>query len=297
MDKDAKIKQLLTDIKNQRGDQRNQTINNLLNITPWLPGIRKDKHPDYLQAVNNTLFSVKQNIDRFLQEYKKRWRIDISQSSPLFVRQRYVMWLNGYLNYDILDLYRKKNQEISLNTLVGEEQKEELINLLPNDGFNAPTLDGVETYITNLQNQKTQRKGLIVELYIENDPEGKLHKIHPKRYPECNAQTIMQYFYLSNPGDKVTVKEDWNIVDKPTGKYIRKSKKITNLSEAEKKKSWTNFAKEHNIKYQTIKSSWNRHRESLFEEINQDIEQNFDKYAKLFAQQIKEILGENDDNE
>ncbi|MEM1168519.1 MAG: hypothetical protein AAGJ08_05410 [Cyanobacteria bacterium P01_H01_bin.35] len=284
MDKDAKVKQLLTEIKNKKGDQRNQTIDSLLNITPRLPGIRQDKHPDYLHAVNNTLFSVKNNIDRFLQEYKKRWRIDISQNPPLLVRQRYVIWINGYLNFDILDLYRQKNQEISLNTLVG------------NEGLNVPTLDGFETYITHLQNQKTQRKGLIFELYIENDPEGKLQKIHPKGYPECNAQTIMQYFYLSNPGDKVTVKEDWTIVDKPKGKYIRKSKKITNLSEAEKKSNWTNFAKEHNIKYQTIKGSWNRHRESLFKEINQDIEQNFDKYTKLFAPQIKEILGENDND-
>ncbi|NES04786.1 MAG: hypothetical protein F6K22_19285 [Okeania sp. SIO2F4] len=297
MDKDAKVKQLLTDIKNQRGDQRNQTINNLLNITPRLPGIRKDKHPDYLHAVNNTLFSVKQNIDRFLQEYKKRWRIDISQNSPLLVRQRYVMWINGYLKYDIFDLYSKTNQEISLNTLVGEQEKEDWIDLLANEGFNIPTLDGFETYITHQQNQKTQKKGLIVELYIENDPEGKLQKIHPKGYPECNAQAIIQYFYLSNPGDKVTVKEDWIIVDKPKVKYIRKSKKITNLSEPEKKSNWTTFAKEHNIKYQTIKSSWNRHRESLFKEINQDIEHNFDKYAKLFAPQIKEILGENGNDE
>ncbi|NEQ72192.1 MAG: hypothetical protein F6K23_03345 [Okeania sp. SIO2C9] len=183
MDKDAKTKQLLTDIKNQRGDQRNQTIDSLLNITPKLPGIRQDKHPDYLHAVNNTLFSVKHNIDKFFQEYKKRWRIDISQNSPLLVRQRYVMWINGFLKYDIFDLYRKTNQEISLDTPVGEEQKEDWIDLLANEGFNISTSDGFETYITHIQNQKTQIKGLILELYIENYPEGKLQKIHPKGYP------------------------------------------------------------------------------------------------------------------
>ncbi|NEP38677.1 MAG: hypothetical protein F6K25_07870 [Okeania sp. SIO2G4] len=88
-----------------------------------MPGIHQDKHPDYLHAVNNTLFSVKHNIDKFFQEYKKRWRIDLIQNSPLLVRQRYVMWINGYLKYDILDLYRKTNQDISLDTPVGEEQK------------------------------------------------------------------------------------------------------------------------------------------------------------------------------
>ncbi|NEP38678.1 MAG: hypothetical protein F6K25_07875 [Okeania sp. SIO2G4] len=96
---------------------------------------------------------------------------------------------------------------------------------------------------------------------------------------------------MSNAGDKVTVKEDWIIVDKQKGKYIRKSKKITNLSEPEKKNNWTSFAKEHDIKYQTLKTYWRRHDESIFEEINQDIEQNFDKYTKLFAQKIQEILG------
>jgi len=296
MDKDAKVKQFLTDIKKQKGDQRNQTIDNLLNITPRLPGIRKDKHPDYLEAVNNTLFSVKKNIDRFFQEYKKRWRIDISQSSPLLVRQRYVMWINGYLKYDIFDLYRKTNKEISLNTLVGEEQKEDWIDLLANGGFNVPTLDGFETYITHKQNQKTQKKGLILELYIENDPEGKLQKFHPKGYPECNAQKIIQYFYLSNCGEKVTVKEDWVIVNKKPGKYIGKNKAITTLAEPENKKTWASLAKEHDINYQTLKSYWRRHYETVFEEIERDIEQNFDKYTKLFAQQIKEILGENNND-
>ncbi|GGA14561.1 hypothetical protein [Okeania sp. KiyG1] len=296
MDKDAKIKQLLIDIKNQKGDQRNQTINSLLNITPKLPGIRQDKHPDYLHAVNNTLFSVKHNIDKFFQSYKQKWRIDISQNSPLLVRQRYVMWINGYLKYDIFDLYRKKNQEISLNTPVGEEQKEDWINLLANEGFNVPTSDVFETYITHIQNHKTQRKGLILELYIENDPEGKLHKIHPKGYPECNAQTIIQYFYLSNCGEKVTVKENWIIVNKQPGKHIRKNTAITTLAQPEKKKTWANLAKEYNIKYQTLKGYWRRHCESVFEEINQDIERNFDKYTKLFAPQIQEILGENDND-
>ena len=296
MDKDVKVKQLLTEIKNKKGDQRNQTIDSLLNITPSLPGIRKDKHPDYLHAVNNTLFSIKKNIDRFFQGYKQRWRIDISQSSPLLVRQRYVMWINGYLKYAIIDLYRKTNKDISLNTLVGEEQKEDWIDLLANDGFKVPTLDGFETYITHQQNQKTQRKGLILELYIENDPEGKLQKFHPKKHPECNAQKIIQYFYLSNCGERVTVKEDWVIVNKKQGKHIGKNKAITILAEPEKKKNWANLAKEYNVNYQTIKSYWRRHSENVFEEIYRDIEQNFDKYAKLFAQQIKEILGENNND-
>jgi hypothetical protein len=44
--------------------------------------------------------------------------------------------------------------------------------------------------IENAQKETTQRIGLELELYIEQDPEGKLKNSYPRSHPQCNCQFL-----------------------------------------------------------------------------------------------------------
>jgi transcriptional antiterminator len=56
--------------------------------------------------------------------------------------------------------------------------------------------------IENAQKETTQRIGLELELYIEQDPEGKLKNSYPRSYPECNCQFLILRLVLKEPPDK-----------------------------------------------------------------------------------------------
>ncbi|NEO57667.1 MAG: hypothetical protein F6K54_34140 [Okeania sp. SIO3B5] len=277
---DEKLKQLLQKICNcPTGSLKyQQTMGSLLTLTCRFPGIRRDAHPNYLEALNNTLFDVRKNLAQFLD------RADIDQVSASTLREHYVMWVNGFLKYDILDLYRRHPQELSLNVTQPDKDGGEWIENLSDDGFTYPTLDSLDSLMQQEESQTTQNKGLILELYIETDPDGKLSSCHPQNYPDCNAQTIVQYFYLSDRAEKITVKEDWVITRSRKGLTIKKSSKRITLVAAEPKKTWQSFAKEQGINYQTLKAHWQRKCLPLLREIVIDIENNLDYYSRFLAE-------------
>lgn len=279
---DEQLKQLLQKIRNSPTGslQYQQTLGSLLTLTSGLPGIRQDTHPDYLEALNTTLFDVRKNLAQFLD------RANIDTVSALTLRENYVRWVNGFLKYDILDLYRRHRQELSLNVTDPDRNQEEWIENVSNDGFSAPTFDSLDNLMQQEENQITQNKCLILELYIESDPEGKLSSCHPQHYPDCNAQAIVQYFYLSDRAEKITVKEDWVITKSRKGLSIKKSTKRITLAAAEQKKTWQNFAKQQGINYQTLKSHWQRKCLPLLREIVRDIENNLDYYSQLLLKEI-----------
>ncbi|MEW6498500.1 MAG: CHAT domain-containing protein [Cyanobacteriota bacterium] len=91
-----------------------QEMEQLLAIIPRLPGLRKDPHPDYLQAVNQTLEEVKRKFPDF-QRFARKKRVNLTLDSPTKVRQCFVWWVNQFLKFDILDLYRQSQQPLSLD--------------------------------------------------------------------------------------------------------------------------------------------------------------------------------------
>jgi hypothetical protein len=86
--------------------------------------------------------------------------------------------------------------------------------------------------IESAQKETTQRIGLQLELYIEQDPEGKLKNSYPRSYPECNCQFLSKRRVLKEPPDK-----------------------------------FKDLAKELNVKYTTLNSHWDRKCEPSLQEI------------------------------
>lgn len=276
---DEKLKQLLQQINSATESSKiQQRMGSLLALTSRLPGIRQDAHPNYLEAVNNTLLDVRKNLTQFLTN------TDIERVSAATLREHYVRWVNGFLKYDILDLYRCHRQDLSLNVAQPERDEGEWLESLSEDGFNYQIFDSLDSLLQQEENQMTQNKGLILELYIESDPEGKLSGCHPQNYPNCNAKAIVEYFYLSDRAEKITFKEDWVIAKSKRELTIKKSTKRIILAAAEPKKTWQGFAKKQGINYQTLKAHWQRKCLPLLREIVRDIENNLDYYNRLLVQ-------------
>ncbi|NES06883.1 MAG: hypothetical protein F6K22_31170 [Okeania sp. SIO2F4] len=277
---DEQLKQLLQQINSATESSKiQQTMGSLLALTSRLPGIRQDFHPDYLEALNTTLLDVRRNLAQFLAS------ADLDRVSASTLREHYVRWVNGFLKYDILDLYRCHRQELSLNVTQPERDEGEWLESLSEDGFNYQIFDSLDSLLQQEENQMTQNKGLILELYIESDPEGKLSGCHPQNYPNCNAKAIVEYFYLSDRSEKITVKEDWVIAKSKRELTIKKSTKRIILAAAEPKKPWQGFAKKQGINYQTLKAHWQRKCLPLLREIVRDIENNLDDYSQLLLKE------------
>lgn len=261
---DERLRQLIIEVLQRGSPKQPQALNRLLSLIPRLPGIRKDRNPEYLDALNQTLMEVERKLDKFPQQFG----LNLNAATAAEVRQCFVQWVNRFLKYDILDLYRRQKLpiQVSLDTPIGEQGKGTWQDNLANEGFNVPTIGGLESWIADKQNQKIQRKGLILELYIESDPQGILKGSYPTNNPQCSCQRLTQRFFLSNSGREVTVKE---------------GNKRTTLCKTEKKENWRAFAREHQVNYQTLKSHWKKCRR-LLKEILQDIENNLEQYTRDF---------------
>lgn len=249
---DERLRQLLKQVlqSNVGSLERASALNDLLALIPRLPGIRRNPHPDYLEALNQGLGQVEQNIH-------KQFKLNSDLESATILRQRFVNWVNSYLKYRILDLYRVENRPLSLDTPIGESGVK-FIDILTNEGFIAPTLNTIDSLIESEQKQRTQRKVEALELYIEQDPDNKLRGCHPTSCPECNCQTLVTELFLNAPGSAVTVKEG--------------SKKVI-IARSEKKVTVRNIASRFGIKEQTIHTHWKRKCQPLLRELVNKFEQ------------------------
>ncbi|MEG4827385.1 hypothetical protein QUB07_16670 [Microcoleus sp. F8-C5] len=191
-------------------------MNKLLLQIQQLPGLKKSSHLNYPAALNLTLEWVSREIAKF----------EPRQSS---VAKSLVNWINGYLRWRIQDLYSPdKDAPLSLDDLLAADIGETTrLELLPDF-----TLSGLDGMIESDQKETTQRIGLELELYIEQDPEGKLKNSYPRSYPECNCQFLSKRRVLKEPPDK-----------------------------------FKDLAKELNVKYTTLNSHWDRKCEPSLQEI------------------------------
>ncbi|MGB8689624.1 MAG: hypothetical protein WCD53_20115 [Microcoleus sp.] len=255
-ERDEQLRRLIQGVLGSSG-ARSQDMGRLLARVPTLPGIIKNSHPDYLEALNKTLEYVRVNIKVFIIKFK----VDIDREHPENLRTKFVIWFNGHLRYRILDLYRAQPLALSLDAPVFSE-KVSFLEVLPDVGFNTPLLDGIESLIEKSQTDRTQRKALILELYIEQDYLQKLSGCHPRNCLACNCQMLLKAMYLTSPGNLVSLKE---------GKIA-----------AEKKISVRSLAKSFDIKEQTIHTHWRNRCRPLLHEILADIENNLVEYERKF---------------
>lgn len=259
-ERDEQLRRLIQGVLGPRG-AHSQDMERLLARVPRLPRIMKSPHPDYLEALNKTLEYVRVNIKVFIIKFK----VDIDREHPENLRTKFVIWFNGHLRYRILDLYRTKPLPLSLDAPVFYDifyEKNSFLEFRPNGGFNAPLLDGIESLIEKSQTDRTQRKALILELYIEQDYLQKLSGCHPRNSLICNCQTLLKAMYLTSPGDRVSLKE---------GKIA-----------AEKKISWRSLAKSFDLNEQTLHTHWRNRCRPLLHEILADIENNLVEYERKF---------------
>ncbi len=217
-DLDERLSDLIAEIRQNPANSRKwrTAMNKLLLEIQQLPGLKKSSHPDYPEALNRTFEWVSREIAKF----------EPRQSS---VSKSLLNWINVYLGWRIKDLYSPdKDAPISLDAPIAVDAGETTrLERLPD-----PTLSGLDGMIERAQKETTQRIGLQLELYIEQDPEGKLRNSHPHSYPECNCQFLSKRRVLKDPPDK-----------------------------------FQDLAKELNVRYTTLNSHWKRKCEPSLQEI------------------------------
>lgn len=230
----------------------------LLAMIQSLPGLRKDPHPDYLQAVNQTLEEVKRKFPDF-QRFARNKRVNLTLDSPTNVRQCFVWWVNQFLKFDILDLYRQSQQPLSLDAPIpGDEKGTPFIEMLSNEGFVTPTWDGLEDFIQRSEQEQVRRKGEALERYIETDPDGKLRECYSNDNPDCNCQSIAKLIYLANRGGEIIVKQGQRrIVVEPAEPLVSVRALASSLG----------------INEQSIHSHWKRHCRKILRSFLQQFEQ------------------------
>ncbi|BAZ33489.1 hypothetical protein NIES4074_60030 (plasmid) [Cylindrospermum sp. NIES-4074] len=221
-DLEQRLTTLITQVRQHPPNSRKwrSAMNRLLLEIQQLPGLLKSSHPDYPTALNRTFEWVSNNISQF-QPYSNS------------VAKSLVKWINSYLYWRIRDLYSPdKDAPLSLDAPIASDFGEvTLLDKQPNF-----TLSGLDGLIENSQRETTQRIGLELELYIEQDPEGKLKNSYPSSSAQCNCQFLSQRRVLKEPPDK-----------------------------------FADIARELSIPYTTVNSHWKRKCEPILQKIAEDL--------------------------
>ncbi len=243
--------------------EQREAINRLLRLIPNLPGIYRRRN--FSEAWNLTIEAISvyqggvsgRNLRSFKENFRQRFKRDINDTAPKIVRKNFVYWFTRIFTNKIKDQLRQwRNQPLSLD---------EPLQLPPD----LQTPSDLESFIKRKQQQKKQRKALILELYIEKDPEGKLRGCYykdksGKEYRECNCQLLFQELCLTNPGTEVTLREGNEEITRPAEKQIRVA----------------DIARNFGIPYISISSRLLPRCQKLIKQISQEIEDNFDDYIK-----------------
>ncbi len=153
------------------------------------PKLLRRKHPDYYDALSQTVIWVIKKIEGFKPE-----------SPPPTNSEEFIWWVNGYLAWRINDLYRpdmeylpKRFKPVRLNeaTENGNEKSESIAD--------PKGLTALDDLIREQQQNRQQRIGQQIRDYIEQDPQGILTSCHPRKHPECNAQVLTIRVQLNEP--------------------------------------------------------------------------------------------------
>lgn len=274
-EQDALLKQLIQQVveNNDGSPEQSQALDGLLRLIPSLTGIYR--HSNYPEAWNLALEGISiyqesvsgHNFCSFVNKFNARFRQNINDVNPAIVRKNYVTWFNKIVNYKVCDLQRQqRNPPLSLDRPIKQDEGNTTFGeILPD----SRTLGGLESLIEGKQQQKKQRKALILELYIEQDPEGKLQNCYYKdksnnEFRECNCQLLFKELCLTNPSEKVTIREGEEEITYSPEKRVRVA----------------DIAQKFGIPYISISSRLLPRCQKLIRDISQEIENNFDKYVK-----------------
>ena len=189
-----------------------KAMNQLLLAVQQLPGLARSNHPDYFEALNDTLMRLSEEIREFVP----------TGSS---VENSLVAWINRKLRlkYQVMELHglprdrssrtraktaleefktQARQPPLSLDTPIGQDSSETFAEHLPDQ--EPATLWELEAAIAQAQaQQNTLRVGSQLTQYIQQDPEGTLRNCHPSAHPACNCQVLSQRLLLKHPPDKL----------------------------------------------------------------------------------------------
>jgi hypothetical protein len=190
-----------------------RTMSRFLTILQGWPEFRKYAQPDrpsyLLDALNLTWTWVSRDIQNF-EPRTESIRLDL------------IRWINGYLYWRIKDLvFKDKPEWPSIDQPISGDVGDGISTLLDlidaegnlvRPGTQAVPFSGLDKHIRQIQAEETRRKGLHVEIYIEQDPEQKLQSSYPRNHPECHSQLLAQRILLKNPPDKLSkIAREFNI--------------------------------------------------------------------------------------
>ena len=145
-------------------------------------------HPNYLEALNLTHGWLL----RHLLEFQAKPSEDLETT--------FFRWINNHLSWRLRDLRTVSTSTYSLDqAMVRDKDSETYLEQTGETGWQAPTLEGLDALLLQDNNEAVQRLFAWFEGYIATDPEGRLQTCHPRRYPECNAQSLCQQVLLYSP--------------------------------------------------------------------------------------------------
>ncbi len=166
--------------------ERRKAMHRFLIEVQHLPGLLKSNHPDYLQALNQTWEWITRSLCSHFE----------SRSPSL--QDSLMKWINGYLYWRIKDLYiPESNKSLSLDVAINDTSS--LLQQLSDTGLQSPTLDGLEQYIEQLQQQETEFLSKALKQYVQHDPEHRLRSCYPRHCAACHCQFLCQRRYLQEP--------------------------------------------------------------------------------------------------
>ena len=239
------------------GRARRGAIGRLLALVATLPELRRDPHPDYLEALNLTLAFIERNLSDFRY----------SPSAPATATYgQFVNWVNGYLRFRILDLYRQGDQPLSLDRAAVRDDGRSTAPLLDTLPSLPGSADGLDAWLEAQQQQTVQRRGLLLELYVEQDPDGTLTECHAVSDRHHNCREIVRMMFLRSRGAAV--------------------RGLSGSLPAEPKITWRSLARRWQINEQTLHSHWRRRCRPLLDEIARGIDANPEGYARRLLEPL-----------
>ncbi|MEM6401624.1 MAG: hypothetical protein AAF757_15540, partial [Cyanobacteria bacterium P01_D01_bin.116] len=167
---DEQLQQLIEEVcRYEEGTpQRQKALNKLLLIVQRLPGIRKDGHQDYLEALNKTWEWFCRSIDKF-----DKLKVGSDESLQINL----VRWINGYLKWRIKDLYAPdSNYTISLDQSISNDEGSKVtrLDILADSQSEGISLNLLDIKIAEIQKRDRRTWGERIIQFIEEDAKREL---------------------------------------------------------------------------------------------------------------------------
>lgn len=204
---DEQLQNLIQELcqHSESSPKRRRVLNQLLLAIQQLPGLYKDRHPDYPIALNQTWEWVCRKICQFEQR-------------PPSLQASLTAWINGHLKWRIKDLYTGGHPDY-MGSNPGEISLDNTIN--NNDGNQIPlseqllssqmTINLLDELIEELHKTNQERLGEKVRKHILQDGQN-LRACHPRKHPECHCQLLAERLLLQEPPDAIaSIAREFNI--------------------------------------------------------------------------------------